>query len=911
MLKTNWFNVIVCISLLAIISFVFMQSNTIAQSQHTATDTLFKFQYALFDLDVAVEEVLEKHKGSLEKIEQKKDVVLKILPVLDTVAKVVSYNELVLPAMLSGRQAELTKLQKDIEITTNVLRDATLATLKDEDVSNKLSLNEKLEGLLLPHMEEMGVMSSLSELSAHYNHLDALLSQEARRYTIILYASFVALLLYMLGYLVYLRSAANKLEKQVIARSIALETQNVELLDARESALQAVRLKSEFLATMSHEIRTPMNGILGMTQMLKDTSMTAKQEQYVGTLVNSSEALLELINDILDFSKIESGKMELETAEFNLDEMAEEVVEMLSGRARERELEVFLRYVPDTPVMVIGDRVRIRQILTNLVGNAIKFTESGYVKVTIGVDTQKHPNIAPDETCLHVIVEDTGIGIPQDKLHYIFDKFSQADSSTTRKFGGTGLGLAICRELTSMMRGSIWVESELGKGSEFHFTMAVKNVSESNQVRLPDVDVTELLRGRKVLVVDDVPEYAMMLSEALSLQGIKAYSAYSGREALQLLHQACLHDEPFDMAILDYMMPEMDGIELANAIVQHENSMIAKLPLVMLTAVVGKLYTTRFREAGFAAYLVKPYRLRHIMKTLADVLQAQQQGSVMPIMSKSRTKEMEDNYKHFVGVRVLLVEDNKVNQEVALRLLDKLGCMVVVANNGLEAVNVLAKEAFDMVFMDCQMPEMDGYEATHVIRTQKLTNAPIVALTANAMRGDREKCLEAGMDDYVAKPVHFEDIQKVLHKWLDKNGEEVVSEATVQTHDDMMSREMVQHIPVLCPKAWQTLQDMVGSSFAMIIDHYKTGSESSFASIVSAYEAKDFDVVMRSAHSLKSSSAQVGAMTVSALAKEIENITRQSTNLDDSLLIDLISRLEKAQQDSLAAIELSLAGSSA
>lgn len=897
MIKTNWLNILICTVLLAVISLVFIQSDVILRHRNVAQERLHGLQRSLYQLDVVVESGVDTGLWDDKKIRELREKALNDINYLVASARHANALPLLFPGALNGnRSAYLVNIQRLDSEAHALLNIGTLIFTKPYEHDAPST-----QHLLLQEMQKNGLLHHVSELSKAFVELDNFLWQESATYTKVLYAAFFLFIGYIILFLIKLRYDGIELEKQVQERTDDLVAQNVVLLEAQESAMQAVRLKSEFLATMSHEIRTPMNGIIGMVQMLKDTSMTQKQEQYVHTLVHSSEALLELINDILDFSKIESGKMELEVSELDLDDLAEEVVEMLSGRAREKELEVFLRYVPDTPRIVFGDSVRIRQLLTNLVGNAIKFTDAGYVKVTIGQEQDAAFVIPEGHVCLHITVEDTGIGIPQDKQDYIFDKFSQADSSTTRKFGGTGLGLAICRELTAMMGGRIWVESEMGKGSIFHFTLVVESPQHGQAVQRAEETSLAIVRGRKVLVVDDVKEYALMLSEALSLQGIRAQTAYSAKEALELLHQASLHDDPYDVAIIDYMMPDVDGVELAKRVKAHGDPLIAKLPLIMLTAVVGKLYTTRFAEAGFAAYLVKPYRLKQIIKTLAEVMVARDQGKAMPIMSKTRSKEISDVGQRFDGARVLLVEDNKVNQEVALRLLDKLGCMVVVANNGVEAIRVLSQEAFDVIFMDCQMPEMDGYEATRAIRTEKLSNAPIIALTANAMRGDKEKCLEAGMDDYVAKPAHFNDLQQALARWINHEGMPVKAR---NSHYDSEGedQEMVQHIPVLCLKTWAGLRAMVGSSFEMILQHYITGSANSLETIKQSFAVQDYDSTMRAAHSLKSSSAQVGTLTLSALAKEIENAARCHDKGNDSLLATLIERLEKAQVESMGAI---------
>jgi signal transduction histidine kinase/DNA-binding response OmpR family regulator len=744
--------------------------------------------------------------------------------------------------------------------------------------------------------------SASTQLGALHHNIDALddiLHEEKKSYNTILLYCCMFLALYMLYFMLKLHKTSKELERSrdqleeaVRLRTEALEQQNIALGDAREHALEAVRLKSDFLATMSHEIRTPMNGIIGMTQLLKETRMTPKQEQYVHTLLASGEALLELINDILDFSKIESGKMEIESKPFQLEDMIEDVVDVLAERAREKGLELIVRFPSHLPRWVEGDKGRIRQIFYNLIGNAIKFTDSGHVQVFIALDKDTLPN--EHGVMMHFCVEDTGIGIPKDKLNYIFEKFSQADSSTTRKFGGTGLGLAICRELTAMMGGRIWVESEQDQGSQFHFTLRLQLAT--NAPEISAAPTYPELQGCKILVVDDVRENIQMLCDVLSSHGMQAQGALSGHEATDMLRAAYHARQPFDMAVIDYAMPHMDGVSLARTIKSH--SELAATPLIMVATESGNAYSLRFREAGFAAYIMKPFRTRSILSTMQDVWVSLQQHKPMPLSrDEFSTKNIQTTLKPFVGVKTLLVEDNKVNQEVAQKLLNKLGCEVIVADNGSIAIEKVKQSTYDVIFMDCQMPEMDGFEATSIIRHQQLTCAPIIALTANAMRGDKERCLEAGMDDYLSKPVHLEQLQLMLEKWVkekhtDKDTDMLLAPQPIPTAPATPEHPKDTAV-TLCAKTLEYLHQMVGNSFDSILEHYVQGSENSVATIQQALSNQDYTALMRAAHSLKSSSAQLGAMELSAIAKELEALSRTILPDDDDLRITIAELTEK------------------
>jgi len=530
-----------------------------------------------------------------------------------------------------------------------------------------------------------------------------------------------------------------------------------ELIDAREElviaydkAVESTRLKSEFLSTMSHEIRTPMHGVLGMLDLLADTDLTEAQLEYLNTARSSGETLLVIINDILDFSRIEAGQMELEKISFNPKILVEEVTSLLAGKGHAKGLEVLCYVKPDVPEAVQGDPTRLRQVLTNLLGNAIKFTENGEVEVILDIRdrTDEVMNLA-------FTVRDTGIGISPEAQEKLFQAFVQADGSTTRKYGGTGLGLAISKNLIELMGGQIEVKSMEGAGSMFRFVLPFEPGELFASSRKTE------LAGLKVLAVDDNTTNLTIIEHYLRSWDVHFEKASSGPEALELLKVLAVRDSLPDIAILDILMPEMDGLQLARAI--RNDPCLESIKLIVFSS-HGTIPVDRMKEIGILQSLTKPVRQSQLLDVLMSV------ACRKPVQEQQSQHSSRKIEKASLKGRVLLVEDNNVNQIVAVNLLNKFGLNPEIASHGREAVAAVMEKKFDLILMDAQMPVMDGYEATGVIRKwerrEKVTRTPIVAMTANAMSGDRERCLEAGMDDYLPKPVNPANFFEVLRRWL-------------------------------------------------------------------------------------------------------------------------------------------------
>ncbi len=744
-------------------------------------------------------------------------------------------------------ETDRVRLERSMELSSQELNEANVR-IKAEVDQQKIALNQLKSAVLALQRDTAGASSP--DLAEHVELLDII---------------------------------------SILHRQIEIQKEAEEQLQhAKIKAEAASRAKSDFLANMSHEIRTPMNGIMGMAELTLGMELTPRLRSNVTVILNSANHLLTIINDILDFSRIEAGKLDIERLEFDLATLFEDALEPFSVIAANKKLELIGDLAPGLHPTLIGDPARLRQVLTNLIGNAIKFTHQGEIQVSVREESHDNQQIS-----LHFAVRDTGIGIPLDRQEGVFESFNQADTSVTRKYGGSGLGLTISRRLVELMGGRMWLRSEFGQGSEFHFVLPF--AASTRVLSTSKLEPIEL-RGQRVLIVDDNKTNCLILKGILQNWGLVVEEAQDAFVALILLET---HKTPFDFILLDYQMPKMDGLEFAQLLNRRWEN--ARPPVILLTSAYLEGEASQREALNLQAVLMKPLKQSILHDTLCEIALARSGATLAPAASTASSIAAQAG--EITGMKLLLAEDNHVNQMVACMMLEKMGHHVVVANHGEEAIVLLREQDFDAVLMDVQMPTLDGLSATQEIRRLEMQGQhfgqhqriPIVAMTAHAMRGDRERCLEAGMDEYVSKPISPVAIKNILQRI-----------AAVRAPCAPAPRPLAPSHPGHDVVDLRELNNSLNGNrehIHLLIQTFLQDLPSTLASLQRALRAQDMALLRRAAHSLKGAASNFGARAVQQAAQDLENlaVAQQTDKAATALTL-----LEAAADSARAALSLEL-----